>query len=109
MHYDISPTPTVHLRRWTPGRWCAIGTVSGLSGDTKLIGIDFRVQDGRLYGVGELGGVYTVDTATATATKVSQLTTAPSGTNFGVDFNPASDRLRVINDTGQNLALRLQG
>jgi hypothetical protein len=25
------------------------------------------------------------------------------GTNFGVDFNPAADRLRVTSDTGQNL------
>ncbi|WP_414945527.1 DUF4394 domain-containing protein [Amycolatopsis sp. cmx-11-32] len=25
------------------------------------------------------------------------------GTNFGVDFNPAADRLRVISDHGQNL------
>ena len=25
------------------------------------------------------------------------------GTNFGVDFNPAADRLRITSDTGQNL------
>jgi hypothetical protein len=26
------------------------------------------------------------------------------GTFFGVDFNPAADRLRIVSDTGQNLA-----
>ena len=26
-----------------------------------LVGIDFRVQDGKLYGVGNGGGVYTID------------------------------------------------
>ena len=31
------------------------------------------------------------------------LSVALTGTNFGVDFNPAADRLRVISDTGQNL------
>jgi hypothetical protein len=36
-------------------------------------------------------------------TKVSQLTVGLKGTTFGVDFNPAADRLRVISDTGQNL------
>ena len=41
--------------------------------------------------------------AAAKATKVSQLTVALAGTHFGVDFNPAADRLRVISDTGQNL------
>ncbi|MFB7032705.1 MULTISPECIES: DUF4394 domain-containing protein [unclassified Streptomyces] len=28
---------------------------------------------------------------------------ALKGTHFGVDFNPAANRLRVISDTGQNL------
>ncbi len=73
----------------------------GLQGDTKLVGIDFRVQAGKLYGVGDKGGVYTVD-RDANASKVSQLTVALQGNNFGV-FNPAANRLRVISDTGQNL------
>jgi Domain of unknown function (DUF4394) len=34
---------------------------------------------------------------------VGQLTVALSGTSFGVDFNPAANRLRVVSDTGQNL------
>ena len=71
--------------------------------DTALVGIDFRVQDGKLY-VGDAGGIYTIDPNTALATLVSQLTVALEGTYFGVDFNPAADRLRIISDTGQNLA-----
>ncbi|MFG2292400.1 DUF4394 domain-containing protein [Streptomyces sp. NPDC048603] len=86
-----------------PSKTWSLGTVAGLSGDTRLVGIDFRVQDGKLYGVGDGGGVYTLDTANAQAVKVSQLTVAPAGTAFGVDFNPAANRLRVISDTGQNL------
>ncbi|RSO37048.1 hypothetical protein DMH15_18675 [Streptomyces sp. WAC 06725] len=84
-----------------------VRAVTGLSGDTSLIGIDFRVQDGLLYGVGNKGGIYTIKTPPATAdvvvTKVSQLQYDLRGTTFGVDFNPAADRLRVISDTGQNL------
>ncbi|MFF3687367.1 DUF4394 domain-containing protein [Streptomyces sp. NPDC002187] len=80
-----------------------IGAVSGLAPDTALVGIDYRVQDGRLYGVGDLGGIYTLNTSTAQATKVSQLTIPLSGALFGVDFNPAANRLRIISDTGQNL------
>jgi len=85
-----------------PRRLTVLGAVSGLSGDTSLVGIDFRVQDKRLYGVGNAGGVYTL-TARAKATKVSQLSIALSGSRFGVDFNPAADRLRVVSNTGQNL------
>jgi Domain of unknown function (DUF4394) len=77
-------------------------TVSGLVGDTALVGIDYRVQDGKLYGLGEAGGIYTIDDAGA-ATKVKQLTVELDGQNFGVDFNPVANALRIISDTGQNL------
>lgn len=81
-----------------------VGTISGFSGaDTALIGIDFRVQDGFLYGVGNAGGVYRISTTNAVATFVNSLTVPLNGTAFGVDFNPAADRLRIISDTGQNL------
>jgi hypothetical protein len=70
----------------------------------ESIGIDFRVQDGQLYGVGNGGGVYTIDTTNAQASLVNWLTVALDGTFFGVDFNPAADRLRIVSDTGQNLS-----
>ncbi|WP_205860606.1 DUF4394 domain-containing protein [Phycicoccus sp. HDW14] len=89
----------------------SLGEVKGLSGDTALVGLDRRPADGKLYAVGNKGGVYTVTLPTQhllwkkapTATLVNRLTVALSGTSFGVDFNPAADRLRVISDTGQNL------
>jgi Domain of unknown function (DUF4394) len=83
-----------------------VGSVTGLgSADSALIGIDFRAQDGKLYGVGNGGGVYTIDPTTATATFVNRLTVMldPTALFFGVDFNPAADRLRIVSDTGQNL------
>ncbi len=82
-------------------------TIQGFKGDTAAIGVDFRVQDGLMYLVGNKGGIYTVKTPPqvpdVTITKVSQLTVPLYGTNFGVDFNPAADRLRVTSDNGQNL------
>ena len=88
----------------TPRRLREIGYVSGLmQPDSALIGIDFRVQDGLLYGVGNGGGVYQIDTSNAVATPVNSLTMALDGASFGVDFNPAADRLRIVSDTGQNL------
>ena len=81
-----------------------IGTVAGTrAADSVIVGIDYRVQDGKLYAVGRGGGVYTIDTSNATATLVSQLTIALEGGRFGVDFNPAADRLRIVSDSGQNL------
>ena len=85
-------------------RYRRVGPISGFRGsDTALIGIDFRVQDGLLYGVGNGGGIYTINTDTAQVTMVQQLTIALAGSFFGVDFNPAANALRIISDTGQNL------
>jgi hypothetical protein len=94
----------VQFKECSPEKSYEIGRVYGLqSPDTSLVGIDFRVQDGQLYGVGNGGGIYTIDVYTAAATQVSKLTVGLDGTFFGVDFNPAADRLRLISDTGQNL------
>jgi hypothetical protein len=98
-----SGTKLVLFETGQPKKLKNLGTVSGLDMDTSLIGIDYRVQDGKLYGVGDQGGIYTLSGKSAKATKVSQLTVSLDGQSFGVDFNPAANRLRVISDTGQNL------
>jgi Domain of unknown function (DUF4394) len=90
-----------------PGRARDIGTVSGLQVDTKLVGIDARPANGAYYGLGDQGGVYTLDPGTAQATLVSRSTEALRGTSFGVDFNPAADRMRLISDAGQNLRINV--
>ncbi|GGN31504.1 hypothetical protein GCM10010109_51760 [Actinoplanes campanulatus] len=87
----------------TPEQNDWVRRITGLVGDTSVIGIDFRVQDNTLYAVGNQGGIYTIGIPSTIATKVSQLTETLYGTRFGVDFNPAADRLRVISDNGQNL------
>jgi hypothetical protein len=86
-----------------PGVVVPLGKVGGLKGDKTLVGIDYRVQNKKLYAVGDQGGIYTIREVGARATKVSQLSVALQGRAFGVDFNPAANRLRVISDTGQNL------
>lgn len=80
--------------------------VTGLSG--QLVGIDRRPADGRLYGVTTAGDVYRVDPATGAATLVSTLTTPfNGGTRSGVDFNPKTDRLRLVGHDGQNLRVNV--
>ncbi len=79
--------------------------ITGLSGDKRLVGIDYRVfgGDSSLYGVGDRGGLYRVDPATGAATSVGRLSVPLEGSSFGVDFNPVANALRIISDTGQNL------
>jgi len=77
--------------------------ITGLQAGENLIGIDVRPANGLLYATGSTGRNYTINTVTGAATFVSQLSTPPSGTNFGYDFNPVPDRLRIVSDTEQNL------
>lgn len=73
------------------------------AGDTSLVSIDYRVQDGALYGLGNAGGVYRIDDSTGVMTYLHTLQVALEGTRFTADFNPAADRLRIVSDSGQNL------
>ena len=84
-----------------------VGPVSGLASGDRLLGIDFRPRTGELYGLGQSGRVYTIDTSTAVATFRSQLTVLPVGNSFGIDFDPTVDRLRVISDQNQNLRVNV--
>lgn len=73
------------------------------AGDTRLVGIDYRVQDGSLYGVGNAGGVYKIDDQSGAMTYLHTLSVALEGSQFTIDFNPAADRLRIHSNSGQNL------
>jgi hypothetical protein len=78
-----------------------------LPGDT-LLGIDYRVAKGQLYGLGASGQLYRIDTRTAAASAIGTPNALPKNgaTEWGVDFNPTVDRIRVVNDAGFNLRLR---
>lgn len=96
------------FKRSAPSITSAIGSVTGLVTDTTLVGIDYRPFNGTLYGVGNAGGLYTIDTTTAAATSIGTISVQLSGTQFGVDFNPAAPgggALRIVSDTGQNLRI----
>lgn len=84
--------------------WTETGkvTVSGVEG--KLLGIDVRPADGKLYGVFADGTLATIDHETGEATKVSTLaTTLGDGVSATVDFNPVADKLRVMGSDGTSL------
>lgn len=107
----------VSFNRDTPGTARTTVTVAGLQAGESLLGIDYRPADGLLYGLGSSGRIYTLNPETGLATVKSTLgadasdTSAPytalAGTDFGVDFNPAADRLRVVSNSGQNLRINV--
>jgi hypothetical protein len=74
----------------------------------RLIGIDTRPADERLYGLSVTNDVYRVDPATGTAELLATLTVPFDGdVRSGVDFNPQADRLRLVSTGGQNLRVNV--
>jgi len=90
-----------------PGTILSTTAVSGLQGGENLLGIDFRPASGQLYGLGSTSRLYVIDLTTGVATQVgaAPFAAALSGTEFGFDFNPVVDRVRVVSDADQNLRL----
>jgi hypothetical protein len=90
-----------------PGTIISSVTVTGLQTGETIVGMDFRPGDGKLYAVGSTSRIYTLNVVTGVATQIgtSAFTPALNGTIFGVDFNPAADRIRIVSNTGQNLRL----
>ncbi len=89
-----------------PGKILASMPVKGLQPGETLLGIDYRVSKDVLYALGSSGRLYTVNEDTAQLTQVgSPFVVALQGTQFGFDFNPTVDRIRVVSNTGQNLRL----
>lgn len=104
----VAVTESGQLLRFNAGqpqRVTTIGMVKGLAPNERLVGIDFRVARGVLFGLGSSGRLYTIDTKSAVATPVgpAPLAIALAGGEFGFDFNPAVDRIRIVSNTGQNL------
>lgn len=89
-----------------PGRLLSDVTLKGLAAGETVLGIDYRVARGELYALGSSGRVFRVDTASGQLTPVGKEETFAqplNGRQFGFDFNPAADRIRIVSDARQNL------
>jgi hypothetical protein len=80
-----------------------------LANGAKLVGIDVRPADGKLYGMTADGTIVVVDHKTGEWEKKSQISEKlPAGATVIVDFNPAADRMRVLTSTGMSLRINVE-
>ncbi|MEG3862480.1 DUF4394 domain-containing protein [Microcoleus sp. herbarium12] len=81
--------------------------VTGLQPGESLLGIDFRPANGLLYGVGSSNRLYAIDPVTGAASQVGsgQFAVPLTPGAAGFDFNPTVDRIRLVNQAGQNARL----
>lgn len=105
----VAVTASNHLLRFNAGQPQAVRErrpLSGLRSGERLLGIDYRVARGELYALGASGQLYRIDVARAAATPVGTGVALPGGgTEWGFDFNPTVDRIRVVSDSGLNLRM----
>lgn len=75
--------------------------IEGLPPSRRIVGLDYRPSDGRLYGVGNDSRVYILDPQAATATPVSDAPFSPAvnveaDIHFGMGFDPVADKIMLV-------------
>ncbi|HEX8494639.1 MAG TPA: DUF4394 domain-containing protein [Pyrinomonadaceae bacterium] len=88
-----------------PGIILSRTPITGLSNGEVVLGLDFRPATGQLYGYTNYNRLVNINTASGAATFVASLNAVLQGNEYGVDFNPTNDRLRIVNDTDQNASV----
>lgn len=78
--------------------------LQGLKPGEQVLGIDFRVARNQLYLLASSGQIYRVKPAQAQLEPVGAPVPLPAaGGQWGFDFNPTVDRIRVVHESGANL------
>ncbi len=92
----------------TPGMVATGHPIRGLSRRERIVGIDFRPATRQLYALSSANRVYVliINPTRVIAVRLNgSSNSALNGANFGFDFNPVPDRIRVVSDADLNLRL----
>lgn len=105
--YAVSTTNSLLVVNPVSGDIAFTKAITGLQSGENILGLDMRPATGQLFALGSSSRLYTLNISSGAATQVGTgtLTTLLAGTDFGFDFNPTVDRIRVVSNTGQNLRL----
>ncbi|RYE73921.1 MAG: DUF4394 domain-containing protein, partial [Myxococcales bacterium] len=101
----------VKLDSATPATVSAPIAIGNLPAGVTIRAFDFQQSTGVLYGLGSDSRLYSIDTTTGAATPkyAAPFTTLldAAATGFGMDFNNASNQLRISTNTRQNLRINI--
>ncbi|MBA3452719.1 MAG: DUF4394 domain-containing protein, partial [Deltaproteobacteria bacterium] len=104
--YGVTASSIVSFNRAATAKLCTSKPITGLAAGDSVVGIEMRPATGVLYVLaknGTAGKLHRVDPATGNLSPAIPISVALEGTEFGMDFNPAADVLRIVSNTGQNL------
>lgn len=97
--YGLTSTGLLQFDTGTPSSISNTAVFSGLTGGDNIVDIDYRPQDGTLYGIAQTGRLYRINPLTGAAVVD---TLGAMGTVERMDFNPMANRLRVLSAGDQN-------
>jgi len=102
-----SSNKLIQFNAGQPQKLLSNKALTGLAADERLLGIDYRVARGQLFALGASGQLYRINTADGSVSPIGTPSALPrdGATEWGFDFNPTVDRIRVVNDAGFNLRL----
>ena len=95
----------------TPGTLTSSVPITGMQGGETPVGVDIRPSNQTAYILSSAARIYTLNQTTGMATLIGPLTPANNaftqliGGNFGTDFSPPADALRIYTDAEQNVAV----
>lgn len=102
--YAVDASSNLHIFNFNAPGTPISKAIANLQPSETILGIDMRPATGQLYALGSTGRIYTLNTSSGAATMVGVGPAAVlNGTDFGFDFNPVPDRIRIVSNTGQNL------
>ena len=78
--------------------------ITGVQAGENIVGLDMRPLNGQLFALSSASRIYSINASSGAAALVGTgpLTTLLVGAQFGFDFNPTVDRIRIVSNTGQN-------
>lgn len=91
----------------SPGSLTLNVAIGGLGAGETVLGIDRRPQTGELFAMTSASRLFSVDPFSGAATLVGSgfVPALTPGVEYGFDFNPTVDRIRVVNAAGENRRL----
>jgi hypothetical protein len=97
----------VRYKAGPPAKLVSSAVILGLGATERILSIDFRPSNGRLYGVSDSSMIYLIDPVSGQAKLISRGPFEPviKGATVGFDFDPMADRIRLVTDQAQNLRI----
>ena len=88
----------------SPSSLRSVRPIGRLAAGERIVGLDVRPATDQLYGVGSQGRVYVINRTTGNARAVGGPSPLfpPAATQFGMDFNPLVDRIRLVSELDSN-------